>query len=103
MLVALSVAALTITGAATLLTKTSNAAAADDITIAAAEDEGADCPVTLPGSLPANSRLPDPFRKLNGTRISAKSEWRCRRAEIREMAERYVYGDKPAKPASVSG
>ena len=46
----------------------------------------------------ANSRLPDPFRKLDGTRISAKSDWRCRRAEIKELAERYVYGDKPGKP-----
>jgi hypothetical protein len=104
MLVALSLATLTVTGAATLLTRSStDAAAADDITIAAAEDEGADCPVTLPGSLTASSRLPDPFRKLNGTRISTKSEWRCRRAEIRELAERYVYGDKPARPASVTG
>jgi hypothetical protein len=68
-----------------------------------AEDEGADCPVSLPGSLTSNSRLPDPFRKLNGTRITAKSEWRCRRAEIRELAERYVYGDKPARPATVTG
>jgi hypothetical protein len=70
---------------------------------ASVEDDGADCPVTLPGSFPSNSRLPDPFTKLNGTRITAKSDWRCRRAEIRELAERHVYGDKPAKPASVTG
>jgi hypothetical protein len=72
-------------------------------TAAAVEDDGVGCPVTLPGSLTANSRLPDPFRKLDGTRITAKSEWRCRRAEIKELAERYVYGDKPAKPTSVTG
>ncbi|MFC6094994.1 cellulose-binding protein, partial [Saccharothrix lopnurensis] len=77
--------------------------AAGDVSIAAVEDDGADCPVTLPGSTPSNSRLPDPFTRLNGTRISSKSDWRCRRAEIRELAERHVYGDKPAKPTSVTG
>ncbi len=59
------------------------------------EDDGVDCPVTLPGSLTSNSRLPDPFTKLDGSRITAKSEWRCRRAEIKRLAERYVYGEKP--------
>ncbi|MFL6121114.1 hypothetical protein [Actinophytocola sp.] len=77
--------------------------AATALAAAGVEDDGADCAVTLPGSLPANSRLPDPFRKLDGTRISSTSQWRCRRAEIRRMAERYVYGEKPAKPATVTG
>jgi hypothetical protein len=67
------------------------------------EDEGVDCPVSLPGSSPANSRLPDPFQKLNGSRITAKSDWRCRREEIKKLAERSVYGAKPGKPASVTG
>ncbi|MEO3872197.1 fibronectin type III domain-containing protein [Nonomuraea sp. B12E4] len=70
------------------------------------ENEGADCVVTgLPdaGSLPTNSRLPDPFRKLDGTRITTRSEWRCRREEIKRLAERFVYGEKPVKPASVTG
>src|SRR5262245_4353484 len=61
------------------------------------EDDGADCPVTVPGSSPANSRLPDPFTKLDGTRITAKSDWRCRREEVKKLAERFVYGTKPAK------
>ncbi|GAA1287900.1 endo-1,4-beta-xylanase [Saccharothrix xinjiangensis] len=69
----------------------------------AVEDDGADCPVSLPGSTASNSRLPDPFTRINGQRITSKSDWRCRRAEIRELAERYVYGDKPAKPSSVTG
>jgi hypothetical protein len=72
-------------------------------TAAGVEDDGASCAVSLPGSLPANSRLPDPFRKLDGTRITAKSDWRCRREEVRKLAERSVYGEKPAKPASVTG
>ncbi|MFI6512698.1 endo-1,4-beta-xylanase [Streptosporangium sp. NPDC050855] len=73
---------------------------------AAVENEGADCAVpTLPdaGSLPTNSRLPDPFRKLDGTRMTTTGEWRCRREEIKRLAEKFVYGEKPGKPASVTG
>lgn len=76
------------------------------VTAAGVENEGADCAVPgLPdaGSLPTVSRLPDPFRKLNGTRISTRSEWRCLREETKRLAERFVYGEKPAKPASVTG
>jgi hypothetical protein len=55
-------------------------------------------------ALKANSKLPDPFMKLDGTRITNKSEWACRREEIRQQALKYIYGDKPI-PAkgSVSG
>jgi hypothetical protein len=66
------------------------------------EDDGADCPVSIPGSSPANSRLPDPFTRIDGTRISTRDQWRCRRAEIRELAEQFVYGQKPV-PDSVTG
>ncbi|ACU37989.1 cellulose binding domain-containing protein [Actinosynnema mirum] len=72
-------------------------------TALAVEDDGADCPVALPGSTPANPRLPDPFTRIDGSRVTSLADWRCRRAEIRELAERHVYGDKPAKPASVTG
>ncbi|MFY1674558.1 cellulose binding domain-containing protein [Plantactinospora sp. WMMB334] len=40
---------------------------------------------------------------MDGTRISSKADWRCQRAQVRELVERYVYGDKPAKPSSVTG
>ncbi|GGO16075.1 hypothetical protein GCM10010116_32370 [Microbispora rosea subsp. aerata] len=73
------------------------------VAAAGVEDEGADCPVPDLGSLTSNSRLPDPFRKINGQRITSKDEWRCRRAEIKKLAERYVYGEKRGKPAGVTG
>jgi hypothetical protein len=63
------------------------------------EDPSAGCPVT--GTLPdyaalmADGKLPDPFKKLNGTRIANKSEWLCRRAEIVKQLAKYIYGDKP--------
>jgi hypothetical protein len=101
--VMLSVVALAVAGSVSVLARTITAAEPGGTLAVGVEDDGADCQVTLPGSLTANSRLPDPFRKLDGTRISTKSDWRCRRAEIKRLAERYVYGEKPAKPASVTG
>jgi hypothetical protein len=68
------------------------------------ENVGANCPVTLPNSITtANSKLPDPFKKLDGARISSSDEWLCRRQEILKLAERTVYGTKPPKPTSVTG
>jgi hypothetical protein len=70
------------------------------------EDDGADCSVsTLPdaATLPTVTKLPDPFKKLDATRMSTKAEWRCRREEIKKQAEKYVYGTKPPKPESVTG
>jgi hypothetical protein len=96
--VALAAAALAATGTVTVVTLSTSAPAA-----AAVEDDSAGCPAPGNVSLTSNSRLPDPFRRVDGTRISSKSDWRCRRAEIKELMERYVYGDKPAKPASVTG
>lgn len=94
-IVMLAIAALTIG----VLPITANA----EVLTAPVEDEGADCPVSLPSSLTPDSMLPDPFTKLDGTRITAKSDWRCRREEIKQLAERYVYGEKPGRPASVTG
>ena len=63
------------------------------------EDPGAKCPVTgtLPdfAALKADGKLPDPFLKLDGTRIKDKSEWACRREEILKQLAKYIYGEKP--------
>jgi hypothetical protein len=70
------------------------------------ENEGANCAVpALPdaGSLPTNTRLPDPFRRLDNSRITTTGDWRCRREEIKRLAEKFVYGEKPAKPQTVTG
>ncbi|CAL9351108.1 hypothetical protein [Streptomyces sp. enrichment culture] len=67
------------------------------------EDDGADCPVPPPGSTASRAELPDPFLRANGARVPTREDWRCRRAEIREPAERHVYGDKPARPDGVTG
>jgi hypothetical protein len=62
------------------------------------ENPTARCVVgTLPefDALKANSKLPDPFMKVDGTRIKNKSEWACRREEIRKQMIKYILGDKP--------
>jgi hypothetical protein len=69
------------------------------------EDEGADCTVTgLPelGSLTDINKLPDPFKKVDGTRIAKKEDWRCRREEIKQLAETFAFGTK-GKPQTVTG
>jgi len=93
----LTLLTLVIAGAATATAKAAMAAGTGT------EDGGAACAVSLPGSLTASSLLPDPFTRLNGTRISSVSDWTCRREEILQLAEKYIYGAKPAKPASVTG
>jgi hypothetical protein len=70
------------------------------LVLSASEDESSTCSVTLPGSPASESLLPDPFKKLDGTRISKKEEWLCRKAEIRKLAERYAYGAKGAIPTT---
>jgi hypothetical protein len=95
--IVLAVAVLTVAVAVVART-TTPAAAAPPV-----EDEGAGCSVSLPGSVPANSKLPDPFKRIDGTRITSKADWTCRREEIKRLAETYAYGTKPAKPATVTG
>jgi hypothetical protein len=60
---------------------------------------------TLPAfnALTADAKLPDPFMSLGGTRITHKSDWTCRRAEISAQAQLYELGTKPPKPSMVSG
>jgi glucuronyl esterase-like protein len=70
------------------------------------EDNGEGCVVpALPGSADLQDipTLPDPFLGLNGERLTSKAQWRCRREEIKSLAERFIYGEKPAKPEGVTG
>jgi hypothetical protein len=73
---------------------------------ATVENTSADCtvPTLAEGkSLSTKiSKLPDPFTKIDGTKLSKKSEWRCRRQEILEQAKKYVFGERPT-PDVVSG
>jgi hypothetical protein len=71
------------------------------------ENPSAGCKIAaLPSvdSLTANAKLPDPFTKMDGTRMKDRSEWLCRREELLQEAYAFVYGEKPVVSAgSVSG
>lgn len=58
----------------------------------------------VPGNinLVANSKLPDPFKLISGSRITTKADWKCRRNEISELIQRYELGTKPPKPSSLT-
>lgn len=70
------------------------------------ENTGADCPpppaAPAFSALPAVPNMPDPFLSTNGTRISKREEWRCRRAEISAQMQHWVSGPKGAPPSDVN-
>jgi hypothetical protein len=71
-----------------------------------AENSSVNCPAPkLPPlvELPMTPNLPDPFLGANGQRITSKSQWSCRRAEIAAQVQEYELGPKPAKPSIVQG
>ncbi len=70
---------------------------------ASKENEGADCVLGSAPAATSNAKLPDPFKKYNGSRIASKSEWRCQRQEILKQVEASIYGTKPPKPEKVTG
>lgn len=63
---------------------------------------GADCAVGNPTNI-SSAKLPDLFESFDGTRMSKKSEWRCRRAELKKAVETYIHGAKPGRPDLVTG
>ena len=76
------------------------------VPIGTVENRGDSCVVAaLPAgnTLPVTSGLPDPFTRLDGTRLTDKSDWICRREEILQQSYKYIYGEKPPKPDSVTG
>ena len=63
---------------------------------------GEDCQVSDPQEV-NNPKLPDLFEKLDGTRMTTKAEWACRRAELKKIVEKFIHGPKPGKPETVTG
>lgn len=65
-----------------------------------------ECPATklaAYAALPSNLKLPDPFTSVDGTRITTKAEWPCRRAEISDQLQGYELGQKPPRSGTVTG
>jgi hypothetical protein len=50
-----------------------------------------------------NEKLPDPFTFLDGTKVTTKAQWDCRRQEILAIAAKYLYAPIPPAPDTVTG
>jgi hypothetical protein len=55
-------------------------------------------PLPAFSAMPEIKELPDPFLMMNGTRMTKKSQWTCRREEIKALAQKCIYGWMPPKP-----
>lgn len=55
------------------------------------------------GLTEVNRKLPDPFTFFDGTKVTTKEQWECRRKEILAMAAKYLYGPVPPEPDEVTG
>ncbi|HEU4583829.1 MAG TPA: hypothetical protein VFS67_36480 [Polyangiaceae bacterium] len=62
--------------------------------VAATENSGSACEVA-PGAMSKNDALPSPFAMHDGTVISSKADWECRRNEIKKDIEQFEIGAKP--------
>src|SRR6185437_11591370 len=67
------------------------------------EFSGSDCNVATPKDVSISGQLPNLFTKLDGTTMSKRSDWRCRRAEMKAVVEKYIFGAKPGPPTTVTG
>jgi hypothetical protein len=75
----------------------SSSSGGDAGTVGTVENSGVNCPaITEPAfsALPAIASLPDPFMSVSGTRISKKTDWTCRRAEIAKQMQDWELGTK---------
>jgi hypothetical protein len=60
--------------------------------------------ITVPSfsSLQPHAKLHDPFKFMNGTRLTSKNQWEARRQEISALVQTFEYGIKPPKPQTVT-
>jgi hypothetical protein len=49
-------------------------------------------------SLPDNPMMPDPFSRLDGTRITRKAQWPEQRQYLLALVQHYLYGHVPPRP-----
>jgi len=96
------------TGAATRsanVTVSATGVSSQTVTVTQAGTGGGACtvpPMPSYASLPNNAFFPDPFLFMNGTRMTTKAEWSCRRQEIATLAQEFEYGYKPNTPYSAT-
>lgn len=67
------------------------------------EDFRDECPVTSIPKIGSNPKLPDPFTAFDGSKVTTKAQWKCRREEIAALLEKVELGEKPRNPEKVEG
>lgn len=88
---------------------TSNTSTPSSTTDDPTGDTGSSFECILPELPEANAlteedlKLPDPFTFFDGTPVTTKEQWDCRRKEILAMAAKYLYGPVPGDCDEVSG
>jgi len=85
---------------------TSAVSSSSSSTILAVENSTGHCtiaPLDSVADLPVIAQLPNPFIFMDGTAVTAKNQWPCRRAEIAAQAQTYELGEKPLAPQQVTG
>ncbi len=77
---------------------TSSNSQSDPLLPTGKENSGAGCFVPELASyanLPSIAALPNPFKSINGTTITSKYDWACRRQEVNKQVQLYELGEKP--------
>lgn len=72
----------------------------------AVENSATSCkfaPLDSFADLPTIPQLPNPFVFRDGTPVTEKAQWPCRRQEIAVQVQAYELGEKPLAPQQVSG
>jgi dienelactone hydrolase len=55
-----------------------------------------------PADLPARPERPDPLVMLDGARVLTRDDWTAKRKpELKSLFEHYMYGQRPAAPATI--
>lgn len=67
------------------------------------EDFRDECPVSSIPNIGSNAKLPDPFTMFDGSPVTTKDQWKCRREEIAALLEKVELGEKPRNPEKVEG
>ena len=62
-----------------------------------------ECPVASIPKIGSNPKLPDPFTAFDGSKVTTKAQWKCRREEISALLEEVELGEKPRNPEKVEG
>lgn len=88
------------------MTATTSATVSNSSTPISFENSAQDCHPARPAAfadLPDITALPNPFMFMDGSLITRKKQWPCRRAEIAMKVQTYELGQKPPVPAQVDG